>query len=445
MNATGTTNPLTRIMLPFQEFFRMEAAGGILLITATVIALIWANSPWSDAYASLWGTKITVDVGFIEVSKALLLWVNDGLMAIFFLLVGLEIKREILVGELSSWRQAVMPAVAAIGGMAGPAIIYTAFNLGGQHAGGWGVPMATDIAFAVGILALLGKRVPIGLKVFLVALAIVDDIGAVLVIAIFYTDKVSVDALLWAGGIMALLVLVNLLGVRTTVVYFVLGLALWLAVLKSGVHATIAGILLAFAIPAKTKYTGRDLTRKLQHAVDDLTGDDEHASIYDSQVRQSVLHHVEVAAERAQSPLLRLEHGLHPWVSFMIMPIFALANAGVAFGSGLLDAFTSRVTLGIIVGLVLGNQIGVTGLTWLLVKTGIGRLPDGVNMRMVYGAGCLAGIGFTMSLFIAALAFRDPAVLDQAKIGILTGSLIACIIGVIVLKTATRNVPIADE
>ena len=429
--------PIDRIILPFQRFLRMEASGGILLLLATAVALIWANSAGGARFQEIWTTKFTIGYGDYALSKALLLWVNDGLMAIFFFVVGLEIKREILVGELKSPRQALLPIAAAVGGMAGPALIFVAFNMGHDTIRGWGVPMATDIAFAVGVLALLGKNVPLGLKVFLTALAIVDDLGAVLVIAMFYTDEIHWNAIWWAAGLLGVLVVVNRLGIRNLIVYVVIGVLMWFAVLKSGVHATIAGVLVAMTIPASIRVTRdafpsilRASLGKLEKSTEDLGS---------SEVDQSVVHDLEVACEGAQSPLMRLEHALLPWVAFLIMPIFALANAGVDMGSFEAKDVFSPVAIGIAVGLFLGNQIGIVGLSLLVVKTGLATLPAGVTWRQVHGASLLAGIGFTMSLFIASLAFKGDPVLDVAKLGILMGSFLSGVVGFAVLWFACRK------
>ncbi|MCA9291256.1 MAG: Na+/H+ antiporter NhaA [Phycisphaerales bacterium] len=429
--------PIDALVLPFQRFLRLEASGGILLLAATVLALLLANSPWAATFASVWDTTLTLGAGSLVISKPLLLWINDGLMAIFFFVVGLEIKREVLVGELSSGRKALLPAAAALGGMAGPALIYLAFNRGGTGIDGWGVPMATDIAFVVGLLALLGPRVPLGLKVFLVALAIVDDLGAVLVIAFFYTDALSVGALVVAGGVMAALIVANRLGVRRPTVYIALGVVLWVAVLKSGVHATIAGVLLALTIPARIALSPAGLRATVQSVLNRLdVRDDDTGAV---EARQTAIHRLEDACELAQTPLHRLEHALLPWVSYLIMPVFALANAGIALGSGIGEAFRDPITLGIAVGLFVGNQIGITGLSWIIVRLGAGRLPDGVGFRHIHAASCLAGVGFTMSLFIGGLAFTDPAPLHHAKLGILAGSLASGLVGMMLLWRVTRG------
>jgi NhaA family Na+:H+ antiporter len=424
-----------------REFIHDEAFSGILLLLCALIALLWANSPWGATYDALWSTELTLGTVQYHLTETLRHWVNDGLMAVFFFVVGLEIKREVLVGELASPRQAALPAIAALGGVLVPAGIYLLLNRGTVGAQGWGIPMATDIAFALGVLALLGDRIPLGLKVFLTALAIVDDIAAVLVIAVFYTTQVTWVALGAAAVILVVLIAANRLGARRPVVYAVLGLALWLAVFESGVHATVAGVLLALTIPASTRIDPRaflDRSRATLVAFDRAGSDDETgASILTNGERQEALAELEDVVEGAGAPLHRLEHVLHPWVAFAIMPLFALANAGVRIEGDLLGALGNRVTLGVVLGLVLGKQLGVTLAAWLAVRSGVTDLPEGVGWRHIYGAGWLAGIGFTMSLFVADLAFADPGeagLLTAAKLGILVASLIAGVGGWLILR-----------
>ncbi len=398
--------PVERIVRPFQDFAHKQSSGGILLIIATVVALVWANSPWGESYAALWHTKLTVGIGDASISKDLTHWINDGLMAVFFLVVGLEIKREVLVGELSSVRNAALPIAAAVGGAVVPAAIYLAFNAGTEGAAGWGIPMATDIAFALGVLALLGERAPVTLKVFLTALAIVDDIVAVLVIALFYTSQISWGALGVGAVFLAALVVANLLGVGRTLVYAVLGIGLWLCFLLSGVHYTIAGVLLSLTIPAISFINPGAFLERSRYVLDRFEQAGEKGeNVLSNEERQAALHALNHAAYKLEPPLHELEHALHPWVVFAIMPIFALANAGVALGGGIADALTSPVALGIVAGLVVGKQVGITLFAWLAVRSGISELPEGIRWRHVYGASWLAGIGFTMSLFITARAF----------------------------------------
>jgi NhaA family Na+:H+ antiporter len=377
-----------RIVRPFQDFAHKQSSGGILLIVATLVALVWANSPWGQGYAALWHTKLTVGIGGFSVSKDLTHWINDGLMAVFFLVVGLEIKREVLVGELSSIRNAALPVAAALGGAVVPALIYLAINAGTAGSAGWGIPMATDIAFALGVLALLGERAPVGLKVFLTALAIVDDIVAVLVIALFYTSEISWTALGVGAVFLAALVVANLLEVGRTLVYVVLGVGLWLCFLLSGVHATIAGVLLALTVPAVSFINPGAFLERGRYVLDRFEKAGENGeNVLSNEERQAALHALNHAAYKLEPPLHELEHALHPWVVFAIMPIFALANAGVPLGGGgIADALTSPVALGIVVGLVVGKQLGITLFAWLAVKSGVSELPRGIGWRHVYGA-----------------------------------------------------------
>jgi NhaA family Na+:H+ antiporter len=432
--------PVERIVRPFQDFAHKQSSGGILLIIATAVALVWANSPWGEGYAALWHTKLTVGVGDFSISKDLTHWINDGLMAVFFFVVGLEIKREVLVGELSSVRNAALPVAAAVGGALVPALIYAAINAGTEGAAGWGIPMATDIAFALGVLALLGERAPVGLKVFLTALAIVDDIVAVLVIALFYTSEISWGALGVGAVFLAALVVANLIGVGRTLVYAVLGVGLWLCFLLSGVHATIAGVLLALTVPAISFINPGAFLERSRYVLDRFEqAGQKGENVLANEERQAALHALNHAAYKLEPPLHELEHALHPWVVFAIMPVFALANAGVSLGGGIADALTSPVSLGIVAGLVVGKQLGITLFAWLAVKSGASELPAGIGWRQVYGASWLAGIGFTMSLFISDLAFPDGSLVETAKLGILAASLIAGLVGWTILRGANSS------
>jgi NhaA family Na+:H+ antiporter len=435
--------PVERIVRPFQDFAHKQSSGGVLLIVVTAVALVWANSPWGGSYAALWGSKLTVGLGDFSLSKDLTHWINDGLMAVFFLVVGLEIKREVLVGELSSIRGAALPVVAAVGGAVVPAAIYVAINAGTEGAAGWGIPMATDIAFALGVLALLGERAPVALKVFLTALAIVDDIVAVLVIALFYTSDISWGALAVGGLFLVALVVANLIGVGRTLVYALLGVGLWLAFLLSGIHATIAGVILAFTVPASSFINPGAFLKRSRYILDRFEQAGEKGeNVLTNEERQAALHALNHATYELEPPLHELEHALHPWVVFAIMPLFALANAGVPLGGGIAEALTNPVALGIVAGLVIGKQLGITLFAWVAVKSGISELPRGINWRQVYGGGWLAGIGFTMSLFISDLAFPDSPLVDAAKLGILAASLIAGAVGWTILRTVAS--PPAD-
>jgi len=434
--------PIEVLLNPINEFLHKEASGGILLIICTVIALVWANSPWSDSYHHLWHTYINIDIGnLLNLNYSLHHWINDGLMAIFFFTVGLEIKRELLVGELSSMQKASLPIAGAIGGMVVPAILYVIFNSGGQGADGWGIPMATDIAFVVGIMALLGSRIPLTLKIFVLALAIADDIGAVLVIAIFYTAEISTTALIIAGVVLILLIILNRLGTKSLIAYTLLGIILWLAFLKSGIHATIAGVLLAFTIPASSRYDTKKFSKKVKELMNKFDSIGQHGeNVLSDSDRQTDVMAIEESCKKILTPLQRFEHGLHPWVAFFIIPVFALANAGVTLaGLDIFNALFSPISLGIIIGLFIGKQVGIFAFSFFAVKMKFASLPGGVNWKNLYGAGVLAGIGFTMSLFIAGLAFSDPALLDLSKIGVLTGSLLSGIVGYIYLKTSPEK------
>lgn len=439
---TSKKEPIEVLLKPINQFLRQETSGGILLMICTLIALAWANSPWSDSYHHLWHTHLIVNLGnLLNLDYSIHHWINDGLMVIFFFIVGLEIKRELLVGELSSLQKASLPIAGALGGMVAPAILYTIFNSGGEGARGWGIPMATDIAFVVGIMALLGNRVPLSLKIFILALAIADDIGAVLVIAIFYTAEISTTALLVAGIVILVLIILNKLGTISLIPYTILGVVLWLAFLKSGVHATIAGVLLAFTIPASSRYNTNEFSDRVKKLIKNFDETGDHwKNVLNNSERQHDVHAIETSCEKVLTPLQRFEHALHPWVAFFIIPIFALANAGVTLaGLDILDSLFSPVSIGIIAGLFIGKQFGIFVFSFIAVKFKLASLPEGVNWKNLYGAAILAGIGFTMSLFIASLAFTDPVLMDLAKIGILSGSLLSGIAGFMFLKTSSKK------
>jgi NhaA family Na+:H+ antiporter len=429
-----------QVRLLFQQFTRLQSSSGILLLLATLVALIWANSAWSDGYFRLWDTYLSITVGNLSLKESLLHWVNDGLMVIFFFVVGLEIKREVLVGELASLRRAALPLMGAVGGMLVPAALYLVFNAGGDGRDGWGIPMATDIAFLLGLLTILGSRVPISLKVFFTALAIADDLGAVLVIAVFYSGEIGWLALGVGAAFLLALIALNRLGVRQPMPYALLGIGLWLAFLQSGVHPTIAGVLLAMTIPARTQVGTSAYMAQCTAALGGLgpegaPGEQAHTG----RRQQAAAQTLEAIAERIQSPLQRLERTLNPWVAYLVVPIFAFANAGVDVRGNLLEALTSSIALGIIVGLVLGKSLGITFFAWLAVRLGIADLPFGVNWRQLFAATWLAGIGFTMSLFIASSAFPLPEQLAAAKIAILVASLLASIIGFALLTVTSES------
>ena len=432
--------PITQLMRPVQRFMHEEASSGIVLFVAAVVALIWANSPWYHVYDELLKTPITIGFDHWAIDETLHHWVDDGLMAVFFFVVGLEIKRAVIVGELSSVRRAALPIFAALGGMIVPALIYVAFNAEGEASRGWGVPMATDIAFSLGVLSLLRTRAPLPLKVFLAAFAIIDDIGAVIVIAVFYTGDIAWGNLGIGAIFLAVLVVVGRLGIRHPLVYAVLGAAVWLAFLYSGVHATVAGVLVAATIPIRVRVDpagflarGRDLL-----LVFERSGEYGHEDETSSEQR-AILKELEDTAQEMQSPLQRFENALHPWVAFVIMPLFALSNAGVKIEGDFFAALTHPVTIGIVLGLVIGKQVGVTLFSWAAVRFGFAALPYGVTWLQFYGVALLGGIGFTMSLFITNLAFTTQALSTEAKIGILLGSAISGVIGYLVLLRAGRD------
>ena len=414
----------------FQRFFAHSAASGILLVMFAVAALVWINSGYSASYFALLQAQFSLSFNGAALTEPLLLWVNDGLMAIFFLAVGLEIKREFLVGELSTVKKAVLPLAAALGGMMFPAILYVAFNASSEFARGWGIPTATDIAFALGALALLGSRVPVGLKVFLAALAIADDLGAVLVIALFYSHGLSVYHLVMAGLIMLALLAGNKMNVRSAWFYGLLGVVLWFVVLKSGIHATVAGVVLAMTIPARPKIAAGQFAVDAQNVLTEIDPNTITAGQTQDAVQQ-----LESLCDSVQTPLQQFEHALHPFVSYGILPLFALVNAGIYLkNTDIFAALSNSVTLGIISGLVFGKVIGVFSFTWLSVRLRLAELPAGISMNNIFGVSWLCGIGFTMSLFIAGLAFGDSWIMTNAKLGIFCASLLAGGIGYAVLR-----------
>ncbi len=436
-----STPPIERLISPFQAFAKRASAGGIVLLACAIVAMALANSPFAEVYFSLWKTPVEVRFGqLVDINKPLLLWINDGLMAVFFFLVGMEIKRELLVGELASFKKASLSIAAALGGMIMPALIFTALNFGTENIRGWGIPMATDIAFALGALALLGTRAPTALKVFLTALAIVDDLGAVLVIAVFYTENLKVDFLLYSLLVWGVMIGANRLGVRSALTYFLIGIVMWFFMLKSGVHATVAGVLGALAIPVRSRI---DPDRYLECVRDFLRRFDQphiEPQIILNSEQQSAVEAIERASLMVQSPLQRLEHRLHYPVAFAIMPVFALANAGVALGGDGGVEWTSRLIWGIVLGLLIGKPVGIALFSWLAVRSRIAQLPQGIGWTHIWGVGFLAGIGFTMALFIAQLAFAEAA-LNLAKLGILIGSAIAGVIGFVILRLWTKPQP----
>jgi NhaA family Na+:H+ antiporter len=438
-----------RVVTPFVRFADLEVSGALVLLLMSGLALLWANSPWGHTYEAFWGAQAGISVGpWFELSLSLGHWVNDGLMAVFFFVVGMEIKREVVLGELSTLRRALLPVIAALGGMIVPAAIYATLHWGEPTLRGWGVPMATDIAFAVAALSLLGSRVPHGLRVFLLALAIADDLGAVSVIAIFYTEEIHLGALGMAGVGLAAVWLFNLAGVRSFLVFAALAVFVWYETHHSGVHATVAGVLLGFLAP-----TTRDLVAKEtlldqgREALERLRGillgdgDDDQVDL-GGHDRHRVLVTLQTVGREALSPLDFLTLTLERWVAFFIMPVFALANAGVVIDPSTLgDPVSQRVAIAVALGLLLGKPVGVALFSWISVRSGLAELPRGVNWKAILATGVLAGIGFTVALFVTALAFTDPAAIAGSKLGILAGSLIATVLGVAILA---RALPSAD-
>jgi NhaA family Na+:H+ antiporter len=437
-----------RILTPYEEFIHDETASGLILMGCTIVALFLANGFLHEHYEHLLHTELAVSLGGWELRHTLHHWINDGLMALFFMVVGLEIKREVVVGELSDPRAALLPIVAAVGGMLVPAALFYVINAGQPGAAGWGVPMATDIAFAVGVLVLLGSRVPKTVLTFLVALAIVDDLGAVLVIAVFYTEQIAGDWLAMAAGTFVLLIALNRVGVRKPLPYFLVGIVMWFAMLQSGVHATLAGVLTALTIPVRPKFNHKLLVEHIQTLVNELRNNpeasrpattEESCIIRDDRSR-ALLQTLENGVHSVESPLQRLEHSMHLPVAFLIMPLFALANAGIpidmdSIGQVLVDP----VALGVMAGLVLGKLLGIAGLTWVAVRLGLGTLPEGMNLRHLIGVGLVGGIGFTMSIFIAELGFAgQPESLLMAKTGVLFASLLAGAAGYLWLRLAAK-------
>ena len=424
------------------RFIKEESLGGFLLILVTVIALIWANSGLYELYHHVWHEiKLGFSLGDFEMKYSLQHWINDGLMALFFFMVGLEIKREVISGELSTVKKASLPIAAALGGMLFPALIYVIFNHDNpEQLAGWGTPMATDIAFALGILSLLGNKVNINLKIFLTALAIADDLGAILVIALFYTDTINISQLINAGIFLAIMMGANRLGVRRTTFYALVGLlGVWLSFMFSGIHATIAGVLIALTIPGRTKVTEKQYVDELCVLVDKFEKAKPNDNALLTQQQSHLVSKISRLSDDAQTPLQKLEHALHPVTAFFILPLFALANAGVHIEGNILDMLSHPVALGIMAGLVLGKVIGISLFSRLMVGLKLAVLPEGVTWKQIYGAGLLAGIGFTMSIFISGLAFASVELEQVAKIGIFGASLISAVAGLLLLSLSRKR------
>ena len=455
------------VVRPTLQFVRIEAAGGIVLVAAAAAALIWANV-FPQAYEDFWTAEIVLDFDILTLSEPLEGWVNDALMVVFFFVIGLEIKREAVYGELRDRRQAMLPVMAALGGMVGPALIFTAFNAGGEGARGWGIPVATDIAFALGVLSLMGPRVPIQLKIFLLTLAVADDIGGILIIAVFYTDDLAIEWLLGAMGAVAFIVLMQRGGIRPVLAYVPIGAILWLCIFESGVEATIGGVILGLMTPAGSLYVRERFGTSVTALLDDFHGamgrgpledphtrpgtDPEagrHEGMYAGEMAERVVRadladvavaHVADVARETQSPLHRVELAVGPWSAFVVVPIFALANSGIELtGESISDAVQSDVAWGVVAGLLLGKVIGVTLATYLTVRLGISSLPLGVRWGHIVAAALLAGIGFTVAIFIATLSFDDEVLVEDAKIGIFAATILAAILGYVLLRLVLRG------
>ena len=424
-----------RFVAPVVSFMRAEAGSGVVMLIAAVIALIWANSALGETYFEILETHLLIEFGSFEFNESVGHLINDGLMAIFFFVVGLEIKRELVLGELRDPKAASIPVIAAVGGMAVPALIYLAFVLpqGGEAAGGWAIPMATDIAFSVGVLALLGRIVPPSIKLFLLALAIVDDLGGILVIAVFFTEDLSFGYLeLALVGLVAVWI-AGRIGIRTHIFYLPAAVIIWYFFLESGVHATLAGVALGFITPARPMYSNLELKSRAQTIIDQYP--QETDDLHENELADFDSIMLSEIARESVAPLSRAERRLVNWSSFLVVPLFALANAGVRFEGSIIDAITSPVALGVGVGLLVGKTVGISLFTWIAVKSGMGRLPAGSSWRDIIGVASVAGIGFTVALFITALAFTDPLLADQAKVGIFAGSILAGFVGVVIFRS----------
>ena len=430
-----------KVSTPFEHFLHAQTTTGIILMFMTVFALVLANTPFAEGYAHFFHTHVDLTVGSWELSHTIHHWINDGLMAIFFFIIGLEIKREIMVGELSNIKVAILPILAAIGGMILPALIYFGINYGTEGSGGWGIPMATDIAFAISALVLLGKRVSTALVTFLVALAIVDDLGAVIVIAIFYTEQIQFLPLALAGVSFLIMIILNRVGIHMILPYFIIGLFMWFFMLESGVHATIAGVIAALSIPSKPKKTPENFTKRIKKLLDGYDSypvcDDHH--IHEKQ--QAILINIKNNIDAVDSPAARLEHDLHLPVALVVIPLFALANAGIAIDfSSIGETIVTPVSMGIMAGLILGKVLGIFGVSWLAIKMGIATLPERSTMNQLFGVAFLGGIGFTMSIFVADLAFvGNDVLIFQAKVGILAASLFAGLFGYFWLRFIAKK------
>ena len=430
---------IEKIMAPVSRFIHLEYTSGIVLLISVVIAIAWANSPFHEFYEHLWHINFSVGFDKFLLSHPLHIWINDGLMAIFFFVIGLELKREFMEGELSSLQKASLPMTAALGGMLVPAVIYFVINKGTHAAHGWGIPMATDIAFALALLSMASKHIPVSVKIFLSALAVADDLGAVLVIAFFYTEQINFMPLAIGAGFLILLMVGNRMGIRSALFYLLLGIGAWIGFLLSGVHATIAGVLVAFTIPAVTRIDEQIYSSNLRKLSYDFEADIPQRGSLITPLQNKTIQKVKTLSMAAETPLQTIEHALHPWVAFGIMPLFALANAGIVITSDFFSSIINPVSIGVAAGLIVGKFTGILLFCWIMVRYKISSLPEGANWKHIAGVALLAGIGFTMSLFISGLAFGDPVLINQAKYGILIASIIAGILGTIVLKRVGQS------
>jgi NhaA family Na+:H+ antiporter len=425
--------PIDKFTEPVNKFIHQEHTSGIVLFISVLAAIAWVNSPLAHSYHQLWDIKFSLGFGSYVLDHPLHLWINDGLMALFFFVIGLELKREFMAGELSTIKKASLPMVAALGGMLVPALIYFFINKGTESEHGWGIPMATDIAFALALLSLAGKHIPSSVKVFLSALAVADDLGAVLVIAIFYSTHIALVPLTIGIWLLVILLVGNKMGIRSIAFYLVIGFAVWIAFLLSGVHATIAGVLVAFTIPARTRINEKNYAESIKQLLFDFEKQIPNNSTLTTAEQHHTIEKIKELSMDAETPLQKVEYLLHPWVAFVIMPIFALANAGIIIGSDFFTSIMNPVSMGVAIGLLAGKFAGVLMATWLMVKFGA-QLPAKAKWKQIIGVALLAGVGFTMSLFISGLAFTHPEMVDQAKYGILLASLLAGVLGVVVLK-----------
>lgn len=441
---------IDRLLSPFQRFAAEEASGGILLLACTVAALIWVNSTFEHSYDGIWESHLTIGFRHYLLDEPLHFWINDALMAVFFFVVGLEIKRSIILGELASFKMAALPVVAGFGGMVVPAALYLALNAGGEGADGWAIPMSTDIAFSLGVVALLGSRVPTPLKLFLTAFAIVDDVGAVVVIAIFFTDTISLANLAVGGGLLIALVAMNVIGLRSPVVYAIVGFVVWVSFFHSGIHPTVAGVLIAMTIPLRVRINPEQFVEQGRALLDKFASEGENGArrgdLALTTVKQrAALEELEIVSREVESPLQRLEHSLHPIVAFGIMPLFALANAGVLFKGDVIGLFTTPVSMGIILGLVVGKPLGIGIFSWIAVKSGLAYMPKGVTWTQIVGVAFLGGIGFTMSIFVTGLAFTDATLITESKLGILVASIVAGVAGYLLLRSTIKEADVSSN